>query len=67
MIISVHKCVKKIFTQEAPPTCLEEILQTYEVNKTQTITYKLRDLAGELIKGAFYKGTTKYRAKTLQN
>ena len=50
--ISVYK---RIFTKEASASWSEEIFQIYEINKTQPITYKLQDLAGEVIEGAFYK------------
>ena len=48
--------IKRLFTKEATANWSEEIFQIYEVNKgTQPITYKLQDLAGEVIEGAFYK------------
>ena len=48
--------IKRLFTKEATANWSEEIFQIYKVDKrTQPITYKLQDLAGEVIEGAFYK------------
>ena len=47
--------LKRLFTKEATANWSEEIFQIYEVDKTQPITYKLQDLADEVIEGAFYK------------
>jgi hypothetical protein len=50
--ISVHK---GIFTKEATANWSEEIFEVYKVDTdTQPVTYRLKDLVGEVIEGAFY-------------
>ena len=33
----------------------EELFQIYEINKSSVITYKIKDLNNEIIKGIFYE------------
>ena len=45
---------KKTFEKGATPNWSEEVFEVSEVIPTSPVTYKLKDLAGELIEGAFY-------------
>ena len=48
--------IKSLFSKGATANWSEEIFEIYKVNRTtQPITYRLQDLAGEVIEGAFYK------------
>lgn len=50
--ISVHK---NLFTKGASANWSEEIFEITEVvTQTQPVTYRLKDLAGEVLEGAFY-------------
>ena len=45
---------KKIFDKGATPNWSEEIFEICDVLSTTPITYKVKDLVGEVVEGAFY-------------
>ncbi len=50
--ISLHK---KIFEKGATPNWSEEIFEISKVNATTPITYRVKDLADEVLEGSFYR------------
>ena len=50
---------KSIFDKGYTPNWTEEVFTVTEVNYTDPITYKLKDLNGEEIKGSFYEKSCK--------
>ena len=50
--ISVHK---NLFEKGATANWSEEIFEIYEIlTRTQPVTYRIKDMAGEIVEGAFY-------------
>ena len=45
---------KKLFEKGATPNWSEEIFEICEAIPTRPVTYKIKDLAGEVLQGAFY-------------
>ncbi|PFX12774.1 putative uncharacterized transposon-derived protein F54H12.3 [Stylophora pistillata] len=53
--VRISKFKRKLFDKGYTPNWSEEIFVVDEVQYTQPITYKLKDLLGEEIKGTFYE------------
>ena len=53
--VRISKCKRKTFDKEYTPNWIEEVFNIDEIRSTDPITYKIRDLNGEEIKGTFYK------------
>ena len=53
--VRISKFKRKVFDKGFTPNWTEEIFVVDEIRYTDPITYKLKDLLGEEIKGAFYE------------
>ena len=53
--VRISKFKRKVFDKGFTPNWTEEIFVVDEIQYTDPITYKLKDLLGEEIKGAFYE------------